>query len=117
LKRKILIIEDDRDIRVAIAELLESEGFDVLEAENGKVGLDLLLQGEVPHLVFLDMMMPVMNGREFLNHILQLPQLSKIPIVVFSAIADVPNTQGAVAFIKKPADIETILTMVEKYAR
>ena len=66
MKHRILIVEDEKPLREAFAFLLQSEGYEVALAENGKVGLDKL---EVfkPHLVLLDMLMPIMNGIEFLR--------------------------------------------------
>ena len=57
---KILIVEDDKDIREGVRILLEGEGYDVIEAENGRKGLELL--SEDPDLVILDVMMPGMSG-------------------------------------------------------
>ncbi len=64
--KRILIIEDEKPLREAFAFLLTSEGYEVLLAENGKAGLKLLKQ-HVPDLILLDMLMPVMNGLEFLK--------------------------------------------------
>ena len=64
--QKILIIEDEKPLREAFAFLLRSEGFEVVLAENGKVGLERLAEAP-PDLILLDMLMPVMNGIEFLK--------------------------------------------------
>ena len=66
MKSRILIIEDEKPLREAFAFLLESEGYTVELAENGKVGLQKLHTFK-PDLVLLDMLMPVMNGQEFLR--------------------------------------------------
>jgi two-component system response regulator YesN len=66
MKRRILIIEDEKPLREAFAFLLESEGYDICLAENGKVGLRMLKDFK-PHLVILDMLMPIMNGLDFLK--------------------------------------------------
>ena len=62
-RRPVIIVEDDDDIRDTFREVLESEGYHVLTAANGRVALDLL-EGmrDVPCLVLLDLMMPIMNG-------------------------------------------------------
>ena len=111
----ILVIEDDRDIREALKESLELEGYHVLAANNGKEGLDILKTLVTPCLVLLDMMMPVMGGREFLNELKKDATLMPIPVFIVSAIADKVNTEGAVGFIKKPADLDVVLKMVERY--
>lgn len=65
--KRILIIEDEKPLREAFAYLLKSEGFAVDLAENGKVGLDKLRTCK-PHLVLLDMLMPIMDGMTFLKN-------------------------------------------------
>lgn len=66
IMKKILIIEDEKPLREAFAFLLQSEGFDVSLAENGKAGLERLAEVR-PDLILLDMLMPVMNGIGFLK--------------------------------------------------
>lgn len=64
--KRILIIEDELPLREAFAFLLQSEGYEVQVAENGKVGLEKLAEFE-PDIILLDLLMPVMNGIEFLK--------------------------------------------------
>lgn len=66
MKSRILIIEDEKPLREAFAFLLQSEGYTVELAENGKVGLQKVTTFK-PDLILLDMLMPVMNGQEFLK--------------------------------------------------
>ena len=71
-KRTILIIEDDPHIREIYSMMLTMEGYDVMEAENGQVGLDMLRDchsKSMPHCIILDITMPVMNGEKFLSTI------------------------------------------------
>lgn len=111
----ILVVEDDEDIRTAVIDLLESEGFHALPASNGKIALDLLKEIPKPCLVLLDMMMPIMDGREFLDEVMKDSYLAPIPVLIVSAIADKTNTAGSVGFLKKPIDIDMILSVVSKY--
>lgn len=113
--KTILIIEDDGDIREAMKDAMELEGYSALTASNGKEGLEVLRDIQRPCLVLLDMMMPVMGGREFLNEMKQDDALIPIPVFIVSAIADKINTDGAVGFIKKPVDLDIVLKMVERY--
>ena len=62
---KVLLVEDDRDLRDAVAELLRIEGFDPVCAANGKEALDYLQAGGTPRLILLDLMMPTMDGERF----------------------------------------------------
>lgn len=111
----ILVVEDDEDIRSSIVDLLESEGFDAQGASNGKEALDLLSEIPKPCLVFLDMMMPIMNGREFLDRVMEDSYLAPVPVVVVSAIADKTDITGAVAYVKKPIDIDVLLNLVHRF--
>src|SRR4051812_46327475 len=72
MSAKILIVEDDVDIRDSLRQLLEDEGFSVLTAGNGREGLERLKSMSQPCLILLDLLMPVMDGREFLDEFLRL---------------------------------------------
>jgi CheY-like chemotaxis protein len=65
----VLVVDDDADIRDAICGVLEGEGYTTLTAENGQMALTLLEKGRRPCVVLLDLMMPVMNGWEFMKAI------------------------------------------------
>jgi CheY-like chemotaxis protein len=117
---RILLAEDNADIRETLAEVLALEGFDVETAANGKEALERL-QGDIsPVLILLDLMMPVMSGWEFLDAQKVNPDLEKHPVVVLSAV---PATQSlddlspldAVDSLAKPIDITRLLQTVERY--
>ncbi len=81
---KICLIEDDDSLRFTIREILEKQNVKIIEAENGHVGMSLLEKEEIkPDLILLDLMMPVMNGFEFLKAIRE-TELSSIPILVLT---------------------------------
>ena len=81
---KICIIEDDESLRFTIKEILEKQNVEIIEAENGKVGMSLLQNEEIkPDLILLDLMMPIMNGFEFLKLIRE-TDLNSIPILVLT---------------------------------
>jgi CheY-like chemotaxis protein len=112
----ILIVEDDQSIRETMIEMLEGEGYNTFSAINGKDALTLLRDGiPKPCLVLLDMMMPIMNGREFLDEMMKDAVLAPIPVLIVSAIADPSNTKGSVGFLKKPVDIDAVLATVSRY--
>ncbi len=113
--QSILVVEDDEDIRSAMIDVLESEGYHAEAAKNGQEALDILHIIPKPCLVLLDMMMPIMNGREFLDKVMQDAVLAPIPVLIVSAVADKTNTKGSVGFLKKPVDIDVVLEMVNKY--
>ena len=81
---KICIIEDDETLRFTIREILEKQNAEIIEAENGKVGMSILQKEKIkPDLILLDLMMPVMNGFEFLK-VIRETELNTIPILVLT---------------------------------
>ncbi len=116
---KLLIVEDDEDIRETLAELLSLEGFDVMTATNGKDALDQLEQAAVlPNLIILDLMMPVMDGPAFRSQQCLNPVLAAIPVVVMSADGRLEARQAEMKtadFLRKPVDINRVLAVVHKH--
>jgi CheY-like chemotaxis protein len=91
--RPVLVVEDDEASREQIVRLLKKDGWRVLEAENGRVGLELV-EAELPVVILLDLMMPEMDGFEFLKRFRQIPGGDAVPVVVVSAM-DVTPAQRA----------------------
>ncbi len=117
-ERVILIVEDDRDVRESIVEVLQDSSYHVLDASNGKEALERLRGGERPCLILLDAMMPVMNGWEFRAEQQQDQELSAIPVVVLSAHAsaeETARTMGVAGYLKKPVRLERLLATVKRY--
>lgn len=115
---KVLLVEDDRDIREALTELLEDAGYAVLTANNGAEALDVLDRagsGERPGLILLDLVMPTMDGVEFLERVKSTAHAA-IPVVVLSASATVKPPPGTPSLMK-PVALETVLNAVRRYAR
>jgi len=112
--RYILIVDDDDDIRLALAEVLEDEGYQVKTAANGSEALTLLRSSETPCMILLDLMMPVMDGWTFREQQLKDPALAEIPVYVISAagnVAGAPVTQDR--FIPKPIMLDHLLSLVD----
>jgi len=111
---RVLLVEDDADVRSTLAGFLEQEGYQVETAENGKDGLAKLLNAK-PGLVLLDLMMPVMNGWEFLEEKNHNSLCSRVPVLVISAVPGNPHIPGALGFLKKPVDLDRLMDFVELY--
>ena len=115
--KSILIIEDNDDVRTSFVDVLTMFGHQVHDAINGKEALDLLGRIPAPSLIFLDLMMPVMDGPTFYRELLKQNHLAHIPVVVFSANADMLKLEGAVGHLKKPAELDDILVFTERYCK
>ena len=111
----ILVVEDDEGIREMIKLALEMEGYTVFTAVNGKQGLDLLPTIPKPSLILLDLMMPVMNGWEFVDAISKDMTLATIPVVVVTAFPNGTNAIRAKSVMKKPVDLHTLLEVVRQW--
>ena len=85
--QKILIVEDDKDIRDFYNEYLTSEGYTTVTAENGQLGLTAVSANK-PDLVLLDLMMPVMDGKMMLHSMRQLPEFKTTPVIVLTNAGD-----------------------------
>jgi len=80
----VLVVEDDPATREMLRRTLEKEGWQVTEAENGRVGLEKL-SGGIPALILLDLMMPEMDGFEFMEALRERPDGRLVPVVVITA--------------------------------
>lgn len=117
---QILLIDDEADMRIALAELLEDEGYTVGQAKDGKNGLQFLQNNLKPKLILLDYMMPEMGGAEFCEKLRDNPQWSSIPVALVSAATlskDKLESMNVAAFIEKPIEIEKFLSIIERYCR
>jgi two-component system, OmpR family, alkaline phosphatase synthesis response regulator PhoP len=118
---KILIADDEALIRLLIEETLEDfeeQGLEILTAENGEKALQIV-QAEQPDLVFLDVMMPKMNGFEFCQMIKENPTLARTFVVLLTAKGQEADQirgkqAGADEYMTKPFDPDILLNLVEK---
>jgi two-component system chemotaxis response regulator CheY len=115
----ILVVEDDDNIRESLIELMEDEGYKVIPAANGEEGMACLAAAvTLPHLILLDLMMPIMDGFDFCQAKNQNAAWGAIPTVVMSADGHVSEKQhrtGAVDYIKKPLDIDDLLCRITQH--
>ena len=117
--KKILIIEDNDEIRENTAELLGLHNYDVLTAEQGSKGYELAKQHETD-LILCDIMMPETDGRKFLKLARNDKSTRDIPLIFFSAGTGSPEVQKALikaadGFLRKPFTEEELLKAVQKF--
>jgi CheY-like chemotaxis protein len=113
---RVLLVEDDVAISEAFAQILEDEGYAVAAAANGQEALDYLRDGGGrPHVILLDLMMPVLNGYGFRAEQLRDPAIADIPVIVVSADRGARLAAGELQVehvLTKPVDIGILLDTV-----
>ena len=115
----ILVVDDDLAIRTMLETVLEDEGYQVVLAGNGQEALEQVRR-QRPALVLLDLMMPIMNGWEFLETVKTTPELKNLPILLLSASREVAATaqQGVVkGYLPKPFELDKLLFYVERFTQ
>ena len=113
----ILLVEDDLAILESLATILRDDGFRVYEASNGLEALGVLLNGNLkPDLIFLDMVMPLMDGTEFLAALEKQALWKDIPVALLSATRTESSSPMVVANMSKPVEIDEILALAHQHA-
>ena len=108
----VLVVDDDLAIREVVSEVLRDEGYDVTCAADGVQAMDAMRRAPRPDLVLLDLMMPVMSGWEVLEQVHDDSDLSRVPIVVVSAM----TAPGGHEHLSKPIDLDRLLATVKRLA-
>jgi two-component system, chemotaxis family, chemotaxis protein CheY len=115
---RILLIDDDDELREAVALFLEGEGYDVVEARDGADALEQLRTAGPFCLILLDLFMPRMDGWAFREAQRQDPDASAVPVIVVSADNAAPETAadlGAVGVLVKPISFDGLLSHVARH--
>lgn len=114
---KALVVEDEEDIRNLLVEQLLDKGCQVRKADNGDVALQRVNE-EIPDIIFVDIVMPVMDGILFISELRKKPETSKVPVVLVSAI-DLPglkqraNMLGVHHLLAKPWNLDSLDRMLQ----
>lgn len=108
--KRVLVVEDDPDIRSTLTQLLDQEGLLVTPASNGREALRHLRRDPSYCLILLDMIMPEMCGEEFLEEKRKDPALAPIPVIAMTAGRSRP--QGVDAVMEKPFELEPLLDLI-----
>lgn len=116
--KKILVIEDEADLRASIVSFLLAEGYEVLIAENGEQGVDVAVR-EMPDLVVCDIAMPQMDGFGTLFSLRENVTTSRIPFIFLTASNRVYDRKfgielGANDYITKPFSFDVLLAAIDK---
>jgi CheY-like chemotaxis protein len=117
--KTVLVIEDDRDTRAILSEILADEGYASIAVDAGDSAIEYLGSHEPPCLVLLDLRLPRINGIAFLQWLNKQDQLKKLPVAVISALrveADkesAPFRDHVVAVLRKPFALEDVLELLD----
>ena len=119
MKKRILYIEDNLNNRRVVKRILESEGYEVLEAIDGETGWTMIVN-ERPDLVFMDLALPGVGGLELTRTVKADPALASIPIIALTAHGDtdveqVARRAGCDGFMHKPSDIQTFRAVLDEF--
>lgn len=115
--KKILIVEDEKPLREALAIKLNDEGYEVLEATNGQTGLEVALEKK-PDLILLDLIMPIMSGNEFLDELRNDDWGKTAQVIVLTNLSESEEVRNAVEnkadfFVKSDWKLEDIATLIK----
>ncbi len=117
----ILVVEDDPDVRVALAELLASEGYQVTATADGGEALNRLRAGLRPEVILLDLMMPHCDGWDFRREQLQDPTFASVPVVLVTAAGFSPDSMrsqlGPIELCPKPIQPAELLRTLARLAQ
>jgi two-component system, chemotaxis family, chemotaxis protein CheY len=115
MSRSILVVDDNEDIREAMALVLRDAGYQVMAAPGGSEAFNLLHDGYRPSVILLDLMMPGMSGWDLHRAISDDRTLHAIPVIIVSAVAaEAAGSLNPVAHLQKPFTIDDLLGAVER---
>jgi len=115
MKPRVLVVEDDGDLREIVCEVLDSAGYDAKAAAGGEEALAALDEPEHPDLILLDLTMPGMSGFELRERLLRTPELRSIPVVVMTASrAFDAGALSPAGVLLKPLDATQLLDTIDK---
>lgn len=110
--KRILVIEDDPDVREALAEALSVAGLDVVVALDGVEGLERLREGARPAAILLDLRLPRLGGEDFLREVRADPRFEHVPVITMTAGDDETDDREVLAHLRKPFDLEDVRRLV-----
>jgi CheY-like chemotaxis protein len=120
MNHKLLLADDDPDIREVVPLVLEPYGFQIVVAGNGGEGLQLAREQRDIELIMVDLMMPFVSGVEMISRLKADPALRKIPVVILSGDNSAKETAlslGAAACLRKPVELSILVSTLERIIR
>jgi CheY-like chemotaxis protein len=120
-KLRILVVDDDDDIRFMLAKILNKEGYCVTEAANAAAA-EIAALGEIPDLVLMDIGMPEVDGLTAVWRMRERPELAEVPVVILSAydsfdLRAEATAEGCKAYLTKPLDPDMLISKLREILR
>jgi CheY-like chemotaxis protein len=112
VERRVLIIEEDPDVRRELARALELAGARAELASDGVAGLARLREGPVPSVILLDLRTPRLRGEEFLREVRRDPRYEGVPVITMTVGSDRTAAHDLVAHLRKPFDLDDLLAII-----
>lgn len=121
MSKRALVVDDSLTIRRLVGQLLKNNGFEVVDAQNGKEAADKAKADPTFSLVITDLNMPVMDGIEFIRELRSVPDYKFVPVIFLTTESDTVKREdaraiGATAWIVKPFAPEKVLAVVQRIA-
>jgi CheY-like chemotaxis protein len=111
----VLVVENDEELRECMRHVLEDEGFPTLVADQGRTALAMLRsETQLPEVIVLDLMMPIMSGWDFLASLERDPRLRSIPVVVVAGMPQHIDRERVWRSLRKPIDLDELLEAVRE---
>ncbi len=114
---KALIVDDSADLRLLLSKALENEGMSPFTADDGQDAIDKISAHGNPDIILLDLMMPVMDGFEFLKWKNNQADLANCPVIILSASTHNKLPEGATAFLQKPINLNKLVDLIETHCK
>jgi CheY-like chemotaxis protein len=114
----VLVVDDDRDIRAALRDTLELEGYAVAEARDGGDALKWLQNNPLPRLILLDWNMAPMNGPQFMEALEKNPLPTPVPVVLLTAdarVSEKSKTARYAGYLKKPVELDPLFAVLKQH--
>ena len=110
---KILIVDDEEDLRDSLVDFFQDEGFEVSTAANGREALERLSDADLPCVMILDLLMPVLDGNQVYSEMQRDPRFSKVPVIV--STSDPSRAPPGLLIMKKPVNLPRLLDTVRQH--
>lgn len=120
MSERVLVIEDNEQNMYLVQFILEANGYQVIQARNGKDGIEIA-KNNPPDIILLDIQLPIMDGYSVARNLRQIPSLVKVPIIAVTSYAMPGDREhaleaGCTGYIEKPINPETFITEVKAHS-